>query len=430
MKKFGMAVALVLATVVAACGGDDGDGASKNASTSGGDTAAKLEGSISVWIMDPGSPKIQGVVKQYGTDFEAAHPGTKVDIQFVPWAQAHDKFVTAIAGGKVPDVAEMGTTWTPEFADQGALLEQPEIAKDDYVSSLVDAATLNEKVYGKPWYAGARSLIYRKDFLEKAGVEPPKTWDDMEAAAKAIKAKVDGVYPVGFTGLSEHMYLPTIWQAGGEIATQEGDTWKSALNSPEGAQALDWYASFYKDGYVPKAAIGWEEPDAQTAFINGDVAMLIAGGWGYNSIIATKPELEGKIGTALTPTGPSGKGTAFAGGSHLVQFTESGNHDLGAAFVDFMLEPDQLNKFTSEIGFLPGTTAGIEASGYLEDEVRKPFAEQLLQASAVYPPSPKWGGLEGANIFDGQIQKVMKGEETGQDAVAELAKKMDEEFAG
>ncbi len=82
--------------------------------------------------------------------------------------------------------------------------------------------------------------------------------------------------------------------------------------------------------------------------------MLIAGGWGYNSIIATKPELEEKMGTVLTPTGPSGKGTAFAGGSHLVQFTESGNHDLGAAFVDFMLEPDQLNKFTNEIGLPAG----------------------------------------------------------------------------
>ena len=106
--------------------------------------------------MDPGSPKIQDVVKQYGTDFEAKNPGTKVDIQFVPWAQAHDKFVTAIAGGKVPDVAEMGTTWTPEFADQGGLVEQPKIAEGEYVSSLVDAATLNDKVYGKPWYAGAR----------------------------------------------------------------------------------------------------------------------------------------------------------------------------------------------------------------------------------------------------------------------------------
>ena len=427
MKKISVAVvSVLLATVVAACGGGDDDKSTGNAAEKG-----KLEGSISVWIMDPGSPKIQGVVQQYGKDFEAKNPGTKVAIQFVPWAQAHDKFVTAIAGGKVPDVAEMGTTWTPEFADQGGLVEQAKIGEGEYVSSLVDAATLNDKVYGKPWYAGARALVYRKDLLEKAGVEPPKTWDDVKAAAKAIESKVGGdVYPVGFTGLSEHMYLPTIWQAGGEIATQDGETWKSALNTPEAAEAIDYYASFYKEGLSPKAAVGWEEPDAQTAFANGDVAMLIAGGWTYNSIIATKPDLEKDIGTVLTPTGPSGKGTAFAGGSHLVQFQESQNKDLGAAFVDFMLEPAQLNKFTSEIGFLPGTTDGIEASGYLEDPVRKPFAEQLLNNSAVYPPSPKWGGLEGANIFDGEIQKVMKGQETAQEAVQNLASKMDEEFAG
>jgi len=426
MKKFSVAVVgVVLAAVVAACGGSDDKSPSTQASKQ-----SKLSGSISVWIMDPGSPKIQGVVKQYATDFQAAHPGTKVDIQFVPWAQAHDKFVTAIAGGKVPDVAEMGTTWTPEFADQGGLVEQPKISKGQYVSSLVDAATLDGKVYGKPWYAGARSLIYRKDILAKAGVEPPKTWDDMMAASKAIKAKVPGVYPVSFTGLSEHMYLPTIWQAGGQIATQDGDTWKSALNSPEAAKALDYYTSFYKDGLDPKAAVGWEEPDAQTAFVNGDVAMLIAGGWTYNSILATKPALEKKMGTELTPAGPSGKGTAFAGGSHLVQFRESKNQPLGAAFIDFMLQPEQLNKFTSEIGFLPGTTEGIKASGYLEDPQRKPFAEQLLDHSAVYPPSPNWGGLEGANIFDGEVQKVMKGQATPQQAVADLAKKMDKEFAG
>src|SRR4051812_43167032 len=426
MRKFSVAVAALLAGVVAACG-SGGDDQSPATQASKQD---KLSGSISVWIMDPGSPKIQTVVKQYGTDFQAAHPGTKVDIQFVPWAQAHDKFVTSIAGGKVPDVAEMGTTWTPEFADQGALVEQPKIGKGQYVSSLVDAATLDGKVYGKPWYAGARSLIYRKDMLEKAGVQPPTNWDEMMAAAKAIKAKVKGVYPVSFTGLSEHMYLPTIWQAGGQIATQNGESWKSALNSPEAAKAIDYYTSFYKEGLDPKAAVGWEEPDAQTAFVNGDVAMLIAGGWTYNSIIATKPELKSKIGTELTPAGPSGKGTAFAGGSHLVQFQESKNKALGSAFIDFMLQPEQLNKFTSEIGFLPGTTAGIKASGYLEDPQRKPFAEQLLDHSAVYPPSPKWGGLEGANIFDGEVQKVMKGQATPQQAVAELAKKMDEEFAG
>jgi N,N'-diacetylchitobiose transport system substrate-binding protein len=415
------------ALIVAACGGGGDDGA-KSADTNG--QPAKLSGSIDTWIMDPGSPKLQSVVKGYATAFQTANPGTKVSIQFVPWAQAHDKFTTSIAGGKVPDVAEMGTTWTPEFADEGAFEQVSKPASGKYVSSLIDAATVDGKLWGKPWYAGARALVYRKDILDKAGVGVPKTWDELLAAAKAIKAKVPGISPMGYTGLTEHMYLPTVWQAGGQIATDADGSWTSAMNSPQAVKAIQFYTDFYKEGLTPKASIGWEEPDAQEAFINGDIAMLVAGGWTYNSIIQTKSALKSKIGTALEPAGPSGKDTAFAGGSHLVVFKESKNRDLANAFVDYMLTPANLTKFTSEIGFLPGTVSGIKASGYLSDPVRKPFAEQLLDHSAVYPPSPRWGALEGANIFDGEIQKVMKGQQTAQQAAKNLAQKMDEEFGG
>src|SRR5688500_12933091 len=167
------AVACVLA--VAGCGGsDDDDGTAAK-------TEGQLSGTVTTWIMDPGSPKLQEVFNGYASDFEAEQPGTEVKIEFVPWAQAHDKFTTAIAGGKVPDVAEMGTTWTPEFADQGAFQAVPASASGEYVSSLVDAATLDDEVWGKPWYAGARALIYRKDVFKKAGIaEPPKTWDELE----------------------------------------------------------------------------------------------------------------------------------------------------------------------------------------------------------------------------------------------------------
>ena len=427
MKLLLATLVCVAGLIVAACGGSDNG--SKSATQSGA-APAKLSGSIDVWIMDPGSPKLQSVVKSYATTFQARNPSAKVNIQFVPWAQAHDKFTTSLAGGKVPDVAEMGTTWTPEFADEGAFEQVGKPPTGQYVSSLVDAATVDGKVWGKPWYAGARALIYRKDVLQKAGVAVPKTWDEALAAAKAIKAKVPGISPMGYTGLTEHMYLPTIWQAGGQIATQNGESWTSALNSPQAVRAIQFYTDFYKEGLTPKAAIGWEEPDAQEAFINGDIAMLVAGGWTYNSIIQTKPGMKSEVGTALEPAGPSGKDTAFAGGSHLVVFKESKNRDLANAFVDYMLRPANLTKFTSEIGFLPGTVSGIEASGYLTDPVRKPFAEQLLEHSAVYPPSPRWGALEGANIFDGEIQKVMKGQQTAQQAAKNLASKMDEEFGG
>jgi N,N'-diacetylchitobiose transport system substrate-binding protein len=431
LTRWALVSAMLTAVLfLAACGGSDDNSSSDNASAGAAPAKKELSGSITTWIMDPGSPALQGVIKNYATGFQQAHPGTQVKIEFVPWAQAHDKFTTAIAGGKVPDIAEMGTTWTPEFADQGAFEEVAKPAAGKYVSSLVDAATLDGKVYGKPWYAGARALIYRKDVLAKAGVQPPKTWDDVEKVAAAIKAKVPNIYPVGYTGLTEHMYLPTVWQAGGEIAQQDGDNWKSDLSSPQAVKAISFYTDFYKKGYAPKASIGWEEPDAQEAFINGDIAMLVAGGWTYNSIIDTKKSLESKIGTSLEPAGPSGQPTAFAGGSHLVVFNESKNKDLANAFVDYMLQPTQLNAFTSKIGFLPGTADGIKASGYLDDPVRKVFAEQLLDHSKVYPPSPRWGALEGANIFDGEIQKVMKGQESAQNAADNLAKKMDQEFAG
>jgi N,N'-diacetylchitobiose transport system substrate-binding protein len=426
IPKVLLAALCAASVTLAACGGSD-DGNDKATTSS---SSAKLSGSIDVWIMDPGSPKLQDLVKGYATAFQAQHPGTTVNIEFVPWAQAHDKFTTSLAGGKTPDVAEMGTTWTPEFADEGAFEQVAKPAPGKYVSSLIDAATLDGKVWGKPWYAGSRALIYRKDVLQKAGVEPPKTWDELLAASKAIKAKVPGIYPTGYTGLTEHMYLPTVWQAGGQIAKQNGDSWTSTMNSPQAAEAIRFYTDFYKQGLTPKAAIGWEEPDAQKAFINGDIAMLIGGGWTYNSIIQTKPGLESKIGTELEPAGPSGKDTAFAGGSHLVVFKGSKDANLANAFVDYMLEPANLNKFTSQIGFLPGTVDGIKASGYLDDPVRKPFAEQLIDHSAVYPPSPRWGALEGANIFDGEIQKVMKGQQSPQEAAQNLAKKMDEEFAG
>src|SRR4029078_1491919 len=118
----------------------------------------------------------------------------------------------------------------------GRFEQLPQPARAQSVSSVVDAATYQGKMWGKPWYAGSRALIYRKDILQKAGVEVPKNWDELLAASKAIKAKVPGIYPIGYTGLTKHKYPPTIWQAGGQIAKQDGGSWTSELNAPQAAK--------------------------------------------------------------------------------------------------------------------------------------------------------------------------------------------------
>ena len=170
-------------------------------------------------------------------------------------------------------------------------------------------------------------------------------------------------------------------QAGGEIATQDGDTWKAALNSPRGGRGDRLLASFYKDGLDPKAAVGWEEPDAQTAFVNGDVAMLIAGGWTYNSIIATKPELEKEIGTELTPAGPPARARRSRAAATSCEFQESKNKALGAAFVDFMLKPRAAEQVHQRDRLPAGDDGGHQGVGL----PRGPDAQAVRRAAARPP---------------------------------------------
>src|ERR1700730_10633696 len=55
------------------------------------------------------------VVRQLLLDFERTHPDVRVEVQQLPWTAAHQKLLTAFAGGALPDVAQLGNTWLPEF---------------------------------------------------------------------------------------------------------------------------------------------------------------------------------------------------------------------------------------------------------------------------------------------------------------------------
>lgn len=428
----------VLALALAACGGDDGDGSSDTPTD--GDTAADgategetdgttggASGEIEVWIMQPGSEELEGVIQGTADAFMEENPDATVNIQFVPWASAHDQFVTAVGGGQVPDLAEMGTTWTPEFAALGALAPIEGEVSGDYVESLVDSATVDGEVYGRPWYAGARAFIYRTDVLEEVGAEVPQTWDELTEVGQQIADQTD-MYPFAVPGNNRHQVLPMVWQAGGQIAEQTGDGWTSTMDSEEAVTAYEQYGEWWDMGWSPEGALQWNSSDARSAFANGDFAMMVGGSWDYNAILDTNPELEGKLGVALLPAGPGDNRDTFAGGSHLVTFAESDNQELANQFAEFMLQPDQVTQFTNQIGFLPGTTSGIEASDIYTNETTRPFGEQMIEHSATYPPVPEWGAFEGEQLFVGAAQRVMGGEASAQEALEEVAQRMNEEF--
>ncbi|WP_079032130.1 sugar ABC transporter substrate-binding protein [Streptomyces specialis] len=397
----------------------------------GGDDVTTLE----VWIMEGTNPD----AGPYAEELEAAfteRTGARLDVQFIQWADAHDRFTTAIAGGELPDVAEIGTTWAPEFGAAGALTDlagniEADGLGDDLVPGLYEAATVDGAVYGMPWYAGVRALMYRADVFAEHGLEPPTTWDELRDVALRLADLEPDMIPFPVIGGSEYGVDPFIWGAGGEIAERTGDgEWRSVINSPEAVAGIEFYTSLAtEDGLSVSAAETWLETDQLESFQNGDAAMIISGNWTVNTLLADDPGWADRIGVVPIPGPDGGYSPSFVGGSLLGEFT-SDEPELAWELIRMMTTGEHAAAWAEQSGYFPGQQSLLEEVQAANDPLVAPFAEQMLEAGTGLPVTELYGQIQGEQVVQGMLQSILAGDQSVREAADEAAAAMDETFGG
>jgi N,N'-diacetylchitobiose transport system substrate-binding protein len=420
-----------LGLLVAACGNGGADSSAQGASGSEVDGAGKT---LDVWIMEGTNPDAKPFFKQVSAAFKK-ETGAELNVQYVPWADAHTKFVNAIAGGTTPDVAEVGTTWTPEFADAGALMDigdrvDQDGLREDLVPGLVEAGTVDGALYGMPWYAGVRAFVYRTDVFDKAGVQPPQSWDDLISVGEKIKAAEPKMITMPVPGDSEYSVYPWIWGAGGQIATKQGDTWTSTIDSPQAQEGISFYTDLALDhGFSTPAATTWDEADVSDAFSRGDAAMMISGSWTPGAIVEANPDLKGKIGAFPIPGQDGGVSPSFVGGSHLSIFQTTEEPDLAWQFVKMMTTGKFAKLWGEQSGFFPGTKSLLEQVQQESDPLVAPFAKQMAGGGASVPVAPLCGQVQGKKTVSAMVQSILSGDASVDEATSQAAQEMDEIFS-
>jgi len=387
---------------------------------------------LSVWIMKGTNPDATAFYDEVSAAFEE-ETGATVEIEEVQWADAHDRFVTAIAGGTTPDIAETGTTWTAEFADAGALLPLDEYVdaedglRDDLVEGLEVAGTYDEELYGMPWYAGVRSLVYRADIFEELGLEAPTSWDDIIAAGEAIKAAHPEMMAFPVPGDAEFQVYPWVWGAGGEIATDDGGEWTSELDSAESQEGIQFYTDLAtKHGFSSAGATTWKETDLSDAFAQGNVAMMLSGSWTPASLVEAGPDLEGKIGAAVIPGKDGGIAPSVLGGSHLSVFNTTENADLAWEFTKMMTTGEFAEKWAAQTGYFPGVASAMEEALASTDPLVAPFAEQMVEGGASVPVTPNFGAVQAKKTTNAMMQSILSGQKDVATATKDAAAEMTE----
>ena len=397
------AVAAGVAITGAACGGSS---SSSDAATS---KNAAATGTLNVWIRGSGdSPKA------YQKIFDAftAQTGIKVTIGKATLTDFETALTAAASAHQLPDMVLDDAAQMGNFVSQGIVLpiDKSKFTGADQLTDQAwsSATDLKGKVDAVPFSAQANVLLVRKDWLDKLGLQPPKTWADLAKVAQAFTTQdPDGdgkpdTYGLAVPGSTSRGYTSWFWStflysAGGDFLKPADGKFTATLNSPQAvssAQFLEDQVCKNKD--VQPSALGDDTTATNKAFQTGVAGMYLTGPYAYATMDATA--VKGKYIVVAPPTGPDGTAGTLAEGTDIFTMADS-KQDEVTKLEEFMVTPA-----AQKLGMtaVPSATVvrlpvnkTVDPAEVHGDDPRWRLAQQVYSTSGhyEYDNAPNWTQL-------------------------------------
>ena len=391
--------------------------ASVVAATSAGATNRASASSITVWLQVDAQSGWPTVVAAANAAFQQQHPGVTVNVQYQQWGDHLQKFDATLAGGNVPDVIEMGNTEMTKYMAAGAFANLTADKatfpnSSTWLKGLQASSTYNGKLYGVPYYAGSRIVIYRTDLYKKAGIKTlPISLAQFVADGKLLAAANPSktFSPFYVAGQDWYSALAFVYDYGGTIAKTHAGKWVGALDQPRAIAGLTAFKNTFLA--LSKASPSTDEahPFPTTPFAQNQAASFVGPGWQFGYALDPKagnPKLKGVMGAYAMPSHTPGKTMpAFLGGSDLAIPAASQNESLAEDWIrDF-------TNTTSETGFV--AAGNIPNSTSLLNLVKGTPGAALAKAATntwFVPTAANWTNVENANVLRNMLTQIVSGQ--------------------
>lgn len=311
------------------------------------------------------------------------------------------------------DIAFLSTDWLAEAQAAGLIDDlTPHLAgapiadfPQAWSPSLLGLQSFGGGFWGLPYHDGPACLIYRKDLLQAAGLEAPRTWEEFHAAARRLHAPEQGRYgtalalfPDGHNGFYD--FCIQVWSRGGEPF---GAGARAQLRSRAAAEALEFLRRLAGDGAaIAPEARALDSVRSGLLFCEGKVA-LMANWFGFAALAERWEEsrVKGRVEVAPLP-----RGAAEADGGRSVSLnvfwvlalaSGSRQKDLAWSFMRH-LATAPMDKLTTLEGAI-----GVRRSTWADPEINRliPFfhkLEVLHEHARELPAHPRLADI--AHVID------------------------------
>ena len=353
----------------------------------GSASVAQQKAVVTIWW--PQGDNERKSLEQAVADYQKVEPNVEIKPVFQASSDDLQKLQVAYAGGSAPDIARIDSVYVPNLGNQGLFLDLNKYGaaalKSKFFTSVWNTNVLGDKTYGLPFDCSTLMLMYNKKLLTETKTKPPKTYEELIAAAKANTRETANGKIWGYTvpnspqvsGWVQYQFSNYIWRSGGDILSPDGKT--AIYNSPAAVKALEKLIAPAREYKVAP-----ENAFYQEQFVAGTVAFMDMGPWLINGLqdkgfdYVPLPTLEAGVPT-----------TTSLGAYTLGVFSTSKQPEAAFKFAKFFTTtPKYMADFAKRTFLLPSLRASFN-----DPELKKaPWStfRQTLPAARPRPSTAAW----------------------------------------
>lgn len=376
---------------------------------------------------------------------QAENPGLTIKLDGVESdINRKEKLRGEMAAGDVPDIFDVfGSPDAKLYASQDKMLDVAPILtelgiKDKFTG--LTPFTVDDKVYGIPVGASAEGVFYNKEYFEQKGLKIPTTFAEFEKLLADIKA--DGKVP--FAAASKAAWVPLMvtnqmWaRTAGPEVTKGFAAGTAKWTDPAVVAGFAKHKEWVDNGYFKKGELGFEYAELQTQFVSGEAILMFDGTW-QSSIFKEGNEvggtMTGKVGFFNIPAIDGGQGDQTA----MMQDTNNGygfsskvatdEKKLAAvkSFIKNLYTEEMQIRGLLEDGVLPSMLVDQAKIDALDlDPLMKDIASVLANTTASFPAFDALVQADVTTSISLEIQKLIGGQATAEEATAAIQKVQDE----
>jgi len=330
------------------------------------------------------------------------HPDQHVTLDLLPGdenGQLSQIQTNMQQGSPAYDVIDMDVIWTAEFAANGWIipLNKAMFPLGDFLSSAVNTAMYKGQLWAVPYNSNADLLYYRTDILNAAHKQPPTTLAQLEELAKTVAPEYGLQGYAGQFALYEGLtvnFADAVQSEGGSILGPDGTT--VTVTTPQAEAGLSFLVDGLREGWIPEAALGYEEESSAQAFESGK--LLFLNNWPFIYSQASTPgpgnKVVGKFAVTQLP-GVNGPGSSSLGGANLAVSAFSKHKATALAFIQYLTSLPEEKQLLIDTGLPP-----VWTSLYSDPAMDKmfPYLPVVRQAILSAKPRPEIPDYDQASL--------------------------------